>query len=275
MSFLWIFFFIFVYLLYIYICNMRRILGLAFAALMVCSCAHTPTWTLVWEENFDGNELDTTVWSRTKKGRADWANTQSDDPRLVEFRDGLLVLKGMVGDTIGDSITYITGGVLSRGKKNFNPIARVEVRARQHGAKGAWPALWMMGEGYQWPYGGEIDIMERLSYDSIFYQTVHSPYTLTHEGEKHGTTAPFNPDDFNVFGVQVMEDSITYFINGQQSYSYYRNAELPDSLHQYPFLVPNYILMDMQLGGNWVGEVDPNDLPVEMEIDWVREYNLK
>ena len=28
----------------------------------------------------------------------------------------------------------------------------------------------------------------------------------------------------------------------------------------------------MQLGGSWVGGVDPQDLPVEMEIDWVRFY---
>ena len=26
----------------------------------------------------------------------------------------------------------------------------------------------------------------------------------------------------------------------------------------------------MQLGGSWVGAVDPKDLPVEMEVDWVR-----
>ena len=31
----------------------------------------------------------------------------------------------------------------------------------------------------------------------------------------------------------------------------------------------------MQLGGQWVGDVDPNDLPVEMEIDWVRYYVLE
>lgn len=36
-----------------------------------------------------------------------------------------------------------------------------------------------------------------------------------------------------------------------------------------------YLLLDMQLGGSWVGEVDPSDLPVEMEIDWVRFYQKK
>jgi len=31
----------------------------------------------------------------------------------------------------------------------------------------------------------------------------------------------------------------------------------------------------MQLGGSWVGTVDQKNLPVEMEIDWVRFYEFK
>lgn len=44
---------------------------------------------------------------------------------------------------------------------------------------------------------------------------------------------------------------------------------------QFPFSIPQYLLIDMQLGGSWVGEVDAADLPVEMEIDWVRHYQWK
>ena len=46
-----------------------------------------------------------------------------------------------------------------------------------------------------------------------------------------------------------------------------------DKEGQFPFVGKDfYLLLDMQLGGNWVGQVDPADLPVEMEIDWVRFY---
>jgi hypothetical protein len=31
-------------------------------------------------------------------------------------------------------------------------------------------------------------------------------------------------------------------------------------------------MIDMQLGGSWVGKVDPKDLPVQMIIDWVKVY---
>ena len=38
---------------------------------------------------------------------------------------------------------------------------------------------------------------------------------------------------------------------------------------QFPFTDEEfYLLLDMQLGA-WVGEVDPETLPVEMQIDWV------
>ena len=31
----------------------------------------------------------------------------------------------------------------------------------------------------------------------------------------------------------------------------------------------------MQLGGSWVGKVDPKELPVEMEIDRVKFYSFE
>jgi hypothetical protein len=31
----------------------------------------------------------------------------------------------------------------------------------------------------------------------------------------------------------------------------------------------------MQLGGPWVGNIHSHNLPVEMEIDWVRFYSFK
>ena len=54
------------------------------------------------------------------------------------------------------------------------------------------------------------DIMERLNYDSIVYQTVHLHYTYTlgiENNPKHGGTTSINPEDFNVYGVDFWPDS--------------------------------------------------------------------
>lgn len=252
----------------------------AAAALLLCSCQEQPKqWELVWSDDFNGSSLDTTVWSRTERGTPDWANTQSKDERCLEMRNGMMVLRGIVNDNLEtDSAAYLTGGVVTKGKKSFEP-GRFEIRARLHGARGAWPAIWLMPyDGQKWPDDGEIDIMERLNNDSIAFQTVHSNYTYTLGRDKDpvsSLTSPINRDDFNVYGVDMYPDSIVFHINGERTHVYPRIAEYADSLGQFPFYRSQYMLIDMQLGGQWVGEVDPADLPVEMEIDWVKYYQLK
>lgn len=89
------------------------------------------------------------------------------------------------------------------------------------------------------------------------------------------STIEFNPEDFNVFGVDIHRDSLVFHVNGVRNFAYPRLPEVPDSLGQFPFFQPMYLLIDMQLGGSWVGETDPSDLPVEMEVDWVRHYVRK
>lgn len=234
-------------------------------------------WELVWTEDFDSTALDTTVWGKTDRGLPDWANTQSKDERCFEMRDGKLVLKGIVNDDLeADTAHYLTGGVWTKDKKSFEP-GRFEIRAKLQGAQGAWPAIWLLPSGSRtWPDDGEIDIMERLNHDSIAFQTVHSHYTYTLGRAKEpvsSVTSPINPDDFNVYGVDMYPDSIVFSINGERTNCYPRINDGADG--QFPYYRPQYILIDMQLGGKWVGPVDPEQLPVEMEIDWVKYYRHK
>ncbi|MDR3309387.1 MAG: beta-glucanase, partial [Tannerella sp.] len=65
-------------------------------------------------------------------------------------------------------------------------------------------------------------------------------------------------------------DSLRFDINGLHTFTYPRIET--DKADQFPFDRDFYLLLDMQLGGSWVGSVDPADLPVEMWIDWVRFY---
>ena len=59
-------------------------------------------------------------------------------------------------------------------------------------------------------------------------------------------------------------------VNGKETFRYPKtDCGDPD---QWPFDKPFYFLLDMQLGGKWVGEVDVSTLPVRMYIDWIRVY---
>lgn len=245
---------------------------------MFVACQNQPQWQLVWEENFAGESLDTTVWSMIPQGFFEKKHTLSHDERCYEMRNGLLILRGIVNEDLQkDSSAYLSGGIWTKGKQSFQR-GRVEIRAKMEGIQGAWPAIWMLPDtshDKEWPHGGEIDIMERLNQDAFVYQTVHSYYTHTlkeKDNPPNGTIVSINPHEFNVFGVDFFPDSLVFHVNGVKTFTYPRIET--DKKGQFPFDVPQYLLIDMQLGGTWVGEVDPTGLPVEMAIDWIKHYQL-
>lgn len=232
------------------------------------------TWKLVWQEEFDNKAgFDTTSWSKIPRGTADWNNYMSDFDSCYAVRDGNMVLRGIVNYTQkNDTAPYLTGGIYTKGKKLFTG-GRVEIKAKLQGARGAWPAIWMLPENAKWPDGGEIDIMERLNSDTIAYQTVHSYYTYKlgfEDTPPHGGINKINPDEYNIYSVDIYPESLVFAINHDYTFTYPRIST--DKEGQYPFYQPYYLLIDMQLGGSWVGGVDPKDLPVEMLVDWVRYY---
>ena len=236
-----------------------------------------PQWTLVWEDNFDGPTFDESVWSKIPRGHSDWNDQMDTNDACFEFRNGNLVLKGIPNPNENDTIGYITGGLMTKDKKPFHR-GRIEIKAKLGAARGAWPAFWLMpfDTTEKWPDCGEIDIMERLNNDTFAYQTVHSYYTKVLEikdNPPYYKTCEIKPDDYNVFAVELHQDSLVFFINENRTFCYPRIET--DKKGQYPFDKPYYLMIDQQLGGEWVGEVAMEDLPVEMEIDWVRFYQKK
>jgi len=231
--------------------------------------------SLVWEEEF--NSLDTTRWSKIPRGLSDWDRHMSDFDSCYAIRDGKLILRGIYNySEKSDTSKYLTGGVHTKDKVTFG-LGRIEIRAKLGAATGAWPAFWMLAQGQPYPEGGEIDIMEHLNYDDIVYQTVHSRYTIDlkiKNNPKQSGTQKFDPDGFNDFIVEKHQDSLVFFVNGIRTFSYPRIKT--DKKDQYPFSdYEHYLLLDMQLGGSWVGKIKKKDLPVEMEIDRVRFYSFR
>ncbi|MEG1634687.1 MAG: glycoside hydrolase family 16 protein [Rikenellaceae bacterium] len=258
---------------------MKTIIKSLAALLVVTSCAtKAPEWTLSWTENFDSTQLDTSVWSKIPRGSSDWDRHMSNFDSLYALRDGNLILKGILNTTQkDDTASFITGGVFSKDKKLFGH-GKIEIRAKLGMAQGYWPAFWMLPATEAWPSGGEIDIMEHLNSDTIAYQTLHTPYTLSPgyiNNPPKGSTGAINNQDYNIYGIERYQDSICMFINGIKTLTYHRIDSLSDR-HQFPFNEePFYLLLDSQLGGNWVGKVNPDDLPVEMAIDWVKFWELE
>lgn len=231
-------------------------------------------WTLTWEDDFPGDVPNSNTWTRCERGKSDWNNTMSDDPRLLEVKDGILHLRGIANDRKDDDAPYLTAGLTSKGKYSFK-YGKVQIRAKFKSAQGAWPALWMMGEEKGWPANGEIDLMEHLNFDSKVYQTVHSEYTVKLNGQtpaKSGTAA-IKSDDWNTYGCEWDADKIVFTVNDKPTFTYPR---VPDNGEkQWPFTQPFYFILSMQIGGKWVngaGPTNPDHYPAGMEIDWIRVY---
>lgn len=233
-------------------------------------------WKLVWEENFDGKQLDETVWTKIPRGKSDWNNYMSDYEPLYVLQNGKMVLRGIQNNFLpNDTASFLTGGIYTKDKKLFG-LGRLEIRAKLNPATGAWPAIWMLPKDAEWPMGGEIDIMERLNHDKFIYQTVHSNYTQNlgiKDNPPASSVVSVNPNDYNVYAIEKYRDSLVFYVNDVRTKNYPRIET--DKEGQFPFAdEAYYLLIDMQLGGGWVGGIQPAELPVDMFIDWVRYFEL-
>ena len=192
-------------------------------------------WKLVWVEDFDQkNSFDESVWTKIPRGTSDWNNYMSYYDSCYAMQDGNLILRGIANHTQkNDTAPYLTGGVYTKGK-------------------------------------------ERLNHDHIAYQTTHSYYTHIlgiKDNPPHGGINKINPEEYNIYSVDIYPDSLVFAVNHRHTYTYPRIDT--DKEGQFPFYQPYYLLIDMQLGGSWVGAVDPKELPVEMWVDWVKYYEKR
>lgn len=235
-------------------------------------------WVLKHTENFDGRAINPKLWRRIV-GRhdsgADWQRNISPRGDLVTVKDGVLTLWGVRNsDSASDPRRVLAGGISTKGLFNMT-YGKIEARIRLQSAKGAWPAVWLMPErpAAHWPDCGEIDVLERLNHDPFVYQTVHSAWSEAHPNNPpRGGKGAIKPDAWNVYALEWMPERIVWYVNGKATHKY---DKLTDDPAKWPWNSPFYLMFDMQLGGKWVGAVDEAQLPVAMEVDWVKFYELR
>ncbi len=82
-----------------------------------------PGWELVWQDEFDGETVDESVWSRITEGTPDWKKYQSTDDRCYEKRGSSIVFYGIVNDDKdADPRDYLCGGLYTAGKKDRKSV---------------------------------------------------------------------------------------------------------------------------------------------------------
>lgn len=253
---------------------LKKVVFFAMSA-AVCSCGPDESWKLVWEEDFESKTLDSQVWSWSGQGPQSLTDTLANHTLCCGIRDGCLVI-GAVEDGHACADVSQTDCLTTFGKKMFSP-GRIEVRVRFRTAPDVLTSICLLpGLSENEEYGNaRIEMMKHLGSDSFVYQSIRSCYTSV-LGQKDNPVSCgvscVESDDFNIYSVDILRDSIVFHVNGVRNFAYPRVNEIPDSLGQFPYFQPMHLLIDMQPVGAWAGETGPDYSLVEMEVDWVRHY---
>ena len=153
---------------------------------------------------------------------------------------------------------------------------KVVVRAKLPRAEGTWPAIWMLGSNLEtvgWPGCGEIDIMEQLFENQEMVQcAVHTPAT-------HGDNTIVKQVDvsdvttnFHDYGLIWTEEKIDFTVDDQIYFTYNPKEKTPEN---WPYFNDQYLLLNIAMGGNLGGKIDPNFDRDVMEVDYVRVYKYQ
>tara|TARA_R110000868_G_scaffold304437_9_gene565112 strand:- start:23912 stop:24757 length:846 start_codon:yes stop_codon:yes gene_type:complete len=243
---------------------------------------------LIWSDEFDGSEIDTSKWY-FETGARGWGNNEWQDYKPYEagnatVEDGILSITAkLVGE--GQSVGDYTSARMNS-KKSFL-YGRMEVRAKmpEYKGPGLWPALWMLGDtlrnGGGWPRSGEIDILEYISSkpDSIVV-TIHTTANNHRDGTQVSSEFVYLPtveEEFHNYGILLEEEVLHFYLD--EIDNILLTFERPDEYNQenWPFDKPFYFLLNMAVGGDFGGMkgVDDSIFPSTMLVDYVRVWQLK
>ena len=163
---------------------------------------------------------------------------------------------------------YTSARLLSKGKYSMK-YGKVEIRAKIPSGGGTWPALWMLGDNIDsvgWPACGEIDVMEHVGNQlNKIYGTLH--YTGRSGGNADGASVMISnaTTEFHIYSMEWNESTIKIYVDNQLFFTYNNN---PNS----PFNQNFFFIMNLAMGGNFGGTIDPNVTNATMEVDYIRVY---
>jgi beta-glucanase (GH16 family) len=117
-----------------------------------------------------------------------------------------------------------------------------------------------------WPGAGEIDIMEHrgIEQDRI-KSSLHFPGNSGSDAIGSSTIIPGVADNFNTYEVTWSDADIRFAVNGNVFYVFPNSAAVP-------FNKDFFLIMNVAMGGDFGGEVDPNFVSSTMEVDYIRLY---
>ncbi len=240
-------------------------------------------WKLVWSDEFDGDgSPDAAKWDfDTGRNKLGWHNNElqyysrnrPDNARVVDGKLTITARKEkLVSEPDYGGQSYTSARLHTKGKAEWT-YGFYEIRARLPCGLGTWPAIWMLGQAGDWPLQGEIDIMEHVGKKKgEVLGTVHTAAYNHRIGTQKGATTmvPDACDAFHNYQLKWDADQILIGVDGKY---YFQFANPKDGdVKKWPFNAPEYLILNLAIGGDLGGPVDDAIFPLKMEVDYVRVY---
>jgi len=242
-------------------------------------------WALVFEDNFDGyGRPDTNKWN------FDYGYIANNELQWYVDWDWIVVRNNSGTLQIRPQLTYDPShwcgwrqcSFLSARIKTQYKFAlmhgRIVARVKSPSGRGMWPAFWALGSNIDsvgWPKCGEIDIFEhdgsRWNFNS---ECVHGMnYGGTNFYLCHNTETYTVLENFHEYMVEWDTLGLRWYIDNNQVAE--RTRADFERYGPWPFDQPMFIILNLALGGDFVGNPQPSEIEYAgriMEIDWVRVY---
>lgn len=227
----------------------------------------TDTLVMVWNDEFDGLELDDSKWETCpewkRQGLSYW---EADNHHLT----GTGELRLDVTQS-GDSV--LCGAIRSRGRY-YQKFGYFEVRCKVPRMFGGWAAFWMMPDqnipGDQGRDGTEIDIFETINgMDGKINHALHwDGYGDEHQSTGRSLTRPdIYDDEYHKFGFWWTPTEYVFYIDDVETWR--TSAGGVSQVEEYIKLTME--VTDASWAGNWEDQVEK---PIHWFIDYVRTYQL-
>ena len=259
-------------------------------ALALPLAAQSSEWKLVWSDEFDRDgRLDPAKWTY-ETGFVRNEELQWYQPENAWCENGFLIIEGrrerkrnpgyVEGSTRWQArreyAEYTSASVTTRGIASWK-YGRFEMRARIDTRAGLWPAFWSLGVERRWPENGEIDIMEYFR-DTLLANLIWksgNPRERTASFTRRRPLASFDDPEwskkFHVWRMDWDEKRVVISVDGQVlNESDLDQAANPDGTNG--FRQPQYIILNLAIGGTAGGDPSNTRFPAHFEIDYVRIY---
>jgi beta-glucanase (GH16 family) len=244
-------------------------------------------YSLVFEDEFNavGESPNSTKWTFDVGGDG-WGNNEEqdyqsdlDDAQIIDW-DTSSSVNGALRITAKSADDTITSARV-KSDIDVGPYGYYEVRAKLPAEAGAWPAIWLLGEGGRdtWPDDGEIDLVEwssaQASGDTQIISALHYPAANGGNANVTNATLTSAVDEWHTYQLWWTPDSIKIGVDGTEAdahlvYSKPQNA----TNNTWPYDGPMDLILNIAIGGTLGGDVPNSSFEYAMDIDYVRIYQI-